>query len=980
MAEFVDNWLITSCCGTQNSIVVQVDNWINQPGLYSWNLITQEIGTTGFFLETNRCYTIQEISPGDTAPSVDINDFDLENGPLPNPTCADFDLTPCSCPNIYSISPCCIENGPQGELAQTVNLELSDLAYQDGTYVYNGDGSTTVQVPNSQLILVPGQCYTITLTNNTPIGLLQSLNFDITNWTLTDKTLNCDDFSLCNDCEEPGISYLKFEPCCEEFDTIYVKTDTYVGGSTLPIVDVSAYTGVFIWNGASSNASLDIGFVFGQCYTGTLHTLGSEGAPAPQDNADYNNLPLAPYETSFNAIGDCTRPDCDNCPTPVYSLTNCEGGIPLQTESDLSAYVGTYVEILTPGGISIPGCWFVQEFSPISDTIDPSVPSGKAVFAGSNTGIINNLPNLQTQPVVVTGSCECDCLCYEVIGYSGRYSYIDCETGRSLLVFSSGADKFCASGRPSIQGKEGIDYTLVIGNECIDGECEEKCFLLTNCDPTAYPNQDATLNSTLQSLSQYVNTGEVVVLNGYEGCWIVTETEECDCPVDVTVIRDYIDCEECLGITAYKLSNCEKINEVVYTLQDFSAYVGQVIKDDCACWVVEEIDYQPPSETTIVNPIVFEDCNTCLTTYYTLTDCDNSESVIISSTNLSPYIGQVVKIEGCDPCYKVALYEDTATPEFWKEVTVTEASASCPECKQLAPRCSTVFNNSTEDRFFTYIDVNGNTDQTEVVKSGHFSLRTCVQYWTEPDSFIYNFYGDCTVFESASPTEDCDCFNLRVTDLNGDTFTYLAVHTGEVYNNAKVWDVTINGFEYKIWTTNSGAGGWACSAVVGGSFSLADPTVLGTIKSAVFCPAGESESNPVVWQNGTIPGTSSKAEATIAPGGLVSFVTNCPDVQVTKYAHCVQYFPNNRKVRPGYNTPICSADKYDKITCNAADIMYKKVLELRYGISDCCPEENEKWLIKKELIELQALTDPNYTCDPLTDCCGQRLSSCSCNS
>ena len=60
--------------------------------------------------------------------------------------------------------------------------------------------------------------------------------------------------------------------------------------------------------------------------------------------------------------------------------------------------------------------------------------------------------------------------------------------------------------------------------------------------------------------------------------------------------------------------------------------------------------------------------------------------------------------------------------------------------------------------------------------------------------------------------------------------------------------------------------------------------------------------------------------------------------------------------------------------------MYKKVLELRYGISDCCPEENERWLISKELIELQALTDPNYTCDPLTDCCGQPTSSCSCNS
>ena len=851
MAE-ADRWLITSCCGAQNSVVVQVDNWINQPGLYSWNLATQEIGTTGFFLVTNRCYTIQEISPGDTGPTIDLDDFDPEfTSPVGNPTCADFDQTPCSCPNIYSVSPCCIENGPQEELAELVNLELSDLAYQDGTYVYNGDGSTTVSIPGSQLILVPGQCYTITLTNFDPAGLLQSLNFDITNWELTDKTLACDDVSLCNDCEEPGITYLKFEPCCEEFDTIYVKTDTYVGGTTLPIVDVSAYTGVLIWNEASSNAQLNIGFVFGQCYTGTLHTLGSETAPAPQDNVDYNNLPLAPYETSFNPAGDCTRPECDNCPTPVYSLTNCDGGIPLQTESDLSAYIGTYVEIMTPGGQFIPGCWFVQEFSPISDTIDPSVPSGKAVFAGSNTGIINTLPNLQTQPVVVTGSCECDCLCYEVIGYSGRYSYIDCETGKTLILYGSGADKFCASGRPNIQGKEGIDYTLVIGDECVDGECEQKCFLLSNCDPAAYPNQDATLDSTLQSLSQYANTGEVVVLSGYDGCWTVVESEQCDCPVDVTVIRNYIGCEECLGITAYKLSNCEKINEVIYTLQDFSAYVGQVIKDDCACWVVEEIDYQPPSETTIVDPIVFEDCNTCLTTYYTLTDCDNPISVIISSTNLSPYVGQVVKVEGCDPCYEVALYEETTAPILWEEVTVTEASASCPECKQLAPRCSTVFNNSTEDRTFTYINANGDSEETEIVKSGHFSLRTCVQYWDEPDTFIYNYYGDCTIYED-----------------------------------------------------NTGV----------------------------------------------------------------------------KTGFCVQYFPNNRKVRPGYNTPICSADKYDKITCNAADIMYKKVLELRYGISDCCPEENEKWLIKKELIELQALTDPNYTCDPLTDCCGQRLSSCSCNS
>jgi len=665
---------------------------------------------------------------------------------------------------------------------------------------------------------------------------------------------------------------------------------------------------------ATSEVSQLSAFVPGQCYTGTLHTLGSEVAPAPQDDQDYNNLPLAPYSTQLSKVGDCERPPCPECDPTVYALTNCEG-ITINTETDVSAYIGTYIEL-----DSIPGCWFVQEYSAVNEIKDPSVIIPKpGKFAASNQ-LINTLPGLQTQPVTVIGPCDgCDCKCYEVNGYTGSFTYINCE-GKSVIVRSTGADKFCAATRPNIVGKEGIDYTLTIGEDCVDDECVEKCFLLTNCNPTAWPLQDATLNSTLQSLSQYVNTGEVVVLNGYDGCWIVTETEECDCPVDVTVIRDYRDCEECLGITAYKLSNCEKINEVVYTLQDFSAYVGQVIKDDCACWVVEEIHYQPPSETTIVDPIVFEDCNTCLTTYYTLTDCDDPASVIISSTNLSPYVGQVVKIEGCNPCYEVALYEDAVAPTLWEEVTVTEASASCPECKQLAPRCSTVFNNSTEDRTFTYINANGDSEETEIVKSGHFSLRTCVQYWDEPD-------------------------------------------TGEFFNDVKVFDLIISGVEYKIW--GNAIGGWGISTVVGTT-----QDEIGFIKTGILdCPVADN----TVW---TVSGD--------LPGGVVvlsisTLEGTCATI-TTKEGHCVQYFPNNRKVRPGYNTPICSADKYDKITCNAADIMYKKVLELRYGISDCCPEENEKWLIKKELIELQALTDPNYTCDPLTDCCGQRVSSCSCNS
>jgi len=981
MADLAPFYRITDCCSVDGNFV---DVFINintitpwQDGIYSRPFILGDLViNSSFTLEADKTYLIIEGS-GPTAaslPTIDQIEINLEEAAPP----AGFD--DCSqasveipCTFLYFIEPCCLEYGGVGPAAAQVNLiniDFNEVA--EGTFVYTGPSQGPTPIFPTQLI--NGACYTITR-NQRDTLLTEVVDFD-----LFTPVVDCEDVG-CSDCPTlPGIHYLAFEPCCDG-DTVYVQAQTLGGtvisnpdgqlegsgkaawapsggtnSNTAPIVDISSYLGVHQILATNQVSNIQ-GINVGQCYTVSLGTVG-DGVISINE---YLSLPLAPYQSQLSEeILDCTTAPCPDCNPITYSLTNCEG-VSISSTTDLSAYLDTYVELE-----NIDGCWLVGIYEPQSGVF-PELPDskGKAAFPILTPLPTSPIAGVQNTPVTVVGPCaeECPCACYEVIGYRGSYNYIDCETGKSLLVFSSGADKFCAATRPNIVGKEGIDYTLVI-SDCVDGECVEKCFLLTNCDPTAYPDQDATLNSTLQSLSQYANTNEVVVLSGYDGCWIVTETEECDCPVDVTVIRDYRDCEECLGITAYKLSNCEKINEVVYTLQDFSAYVGQVIKDDCNCWTVEEINYQPPSETTIVDPIVFEDCNTCLATYYTLTDCDDSESVIISSTNLSPYVGQVVKIEGCDPCYEVALYEDTAAPALWEEVTVTEASATCFECKQLVPRCSTVFNNSTEDRTFTYINANGDSEETEIVKSGHFSLRTCVQYWDEPDTFIYNYYGDCTVYEydNTPLPGECNCIDVSIETGVGIT-VYSAVHTGEFFNDVKVFDLIISGVEYKIW--GNAIGGWGISTVVGTT-----QDEIGFIKTGILdCPVADN----TVW---TVSGD--------LPGGVVvlsisTLEGTCATI-TTKEGHCVQYFPNNRKVRPGYNTPICSADKYDKITCNAADIMYKKVLELRYGISDCCPEENEKWLIKKELIELQALTDPNYTCDPLTDCCGQRVSSCSCNS
>ena len=227
-----------------------------------------------------------------------------------------------------------------------------------------------------------------------------------------------------------------------------------------------------------------------------------------------------------------------------------------------------------------------------------------------------------------------------------------------------------------------------------------------------------------------------------------------------------------------------------------------------------------------------------------------------------------------------------AAPALWEEVTVTEASATCFECKQLVPRCSTVFNNSTEDRTFTYINANGDSEETEIVKSGHFSLRTCVQYWDEPDTFIYNYHGDCTVYEydNTPLPGECNCIDVSIETASGIT-VYSAVHTGEFFNSIKVFDLVISGVEYKIW--GNVIGGWGISTVVGTA-----QDEIGFIKTGILnCPVADD----TVW---TVSGG--------LPGGVVvlsisTLEGTCATI-TTKEGHCIQYFPNNRKVRPGYNT------------------------------------------------------------------------------
>lgn len=74
-----------------------------------------------------------------------------------------------------------------------------------------------------------------------------------------------------------------------------------------------------------------------------------------------------------------------------------------------------------------------------------------------------------------------------------------------------------------------------------------------------------------------------------------------------------------------------------------------------------------------------------------------------------------------------------------------------------------------------------------------------------------------------------------------------------------------------------------------------------------------------------------------------------------------------RSVQPGYDTGECSSDFVEKVNCNFAQQVYSKMTERKYGVETCIEDEFDKYLIKKELLDLNLIDDPNY-CKTITCC------------
>jgi hypothetical protein len=713
--------------------------------------------------------------------------------------------------------------------------------------------------------------------------------------------------------------------------------------------------------------------------------------------------------------------DCD-----CYLIIPCDGTEPfVSIDESYAPYENTFVEVSGP---EYTGCAYVvltdTEFC--NDTAVTTVPTGVA--------------------------CDCDLRCWFVQNSNG-FSIVD-ENDDYVTISAIEASPYiriCSKVPPVPEA--GTDLSIYSSIEIGDcdiqdnvAECPELCFVLKKCGT----GEIITSNSDV--LYQYAFTGtNVVEILGKEGCWEVSlgdpDLDPCDCLIDVTVVRSYETCDDCVKSIYYKLTSCEG-NGVIYSFLNLEAYVGQVIKTDCGCYKVEVIDYEPPNFQDIKFEGLYTDCVSCTRTYYELVDCDGVADNIYTYTDLSSYVGQTIKVENCDECWTVNLVENPE-PIYAGAgvVVVTESHANCVECAEdHVCTCSQVTNYSeVETRTYTYIDCDNET-QTITLAPHESSGRICILKWLAEDF--------------------CNCFGVTFYADFESIITFNAEFTGNYLNGYPIYTLTaypvFGSFVYPIYTLTVVNGEWVIifgenntdpndivyylPNLIGGGIPTCpigtwykpgtgpddgDIVRVDSAECPDTCPPcieatlvtqsgtttyqwtyfGVDGNGNIMYQDGdgnlirfngkvwyVFYGVEEYETDTIEcpigqfdGDGGVNYITtvasdDCPepdspasDFLETDYfetfgecQHGVcppRTFPNKRVVTPGYNTPICTPEKYDMITCSFADVMYKIVLEKRYGITNCCPEEDQKWIIKKELIDLQALKDPDYEC-----------SECGCNS
>lgn len=665
-------------------------------GVYVYNGLSYQEPLSGMWFYSGFCYTIQYVDSDFGPHPIAFNNADISL--TIGDTCTSISCPGCgiAIPSAFEVYECC-------DTANVINVNINTTTciITDGVWVYDGPGFITA----TGYEFFKGNCYNVT---SIPNGVYTQ-GPDCTDFTITIYTTcqSAQADAACPACDL-SLEYLIFTSCCDDTEILFkgpFPTSTYYG--------VKEYLGPLV-NGLENT-----------CYSIEVGTVGDLLVP---DLAAYNLLPDPPVYvegltfSSLSAIfTDCSIyvDECPSCIKQCYTLYNCDG-ISFNTEIDLSTYLNTFITIIQLG-----------------------VPSGPWYVIENNSGTCNAaVTGFTVSPIV---PLPCDCICYTVIANAKNCIYVDCDGNlQNTGPLVGTLVEFCSIVYPFIQGHVfGTPINITGPGICGSAACN-LCYQLQDCEgilPDIYTNK--------VSLGIYAILGQIVIIDGYPGvCWEVIDTAVCDCAVDVTVINSFDDCPTCLGTPKYKLTNCDDPLTIIYTSTNLSAYVGQVIiRLDCeGCWLVEEINLIP-SDVPITVDTSYVDCVECARTYYLLEDCSGLLPDAITYTDLSAYVGSVIKLEYCpETCWEVSITLDLT--DAGEVIFIDQGYSTCETCWDTLPCiCTTVRNDYTEESSldYRYVDCDFNF-QYFTLLSGETSPKFCMIAWqyNHPTTDYIETFGDCT--------------------------------------------------------------------------------------------------------------------------------------------------------------------------------------------------------------------------------------------
>ena len=406
---------------------------------------------------------------------------------------------------------------------------------------------------------------------------------------------------------------------------------------------------------------------------------------------------------------------------------------------------------------------------------------------------------------------------------------------------------------------------------------------------------------------------------------------------------------------------------------------------DLAEVVFANKDCDVPESAPIDKP-----CTPC-TYYYELTNCSD-ESTFCTTTNLSAYINNLIEDESLWPviqlvgytgCYYVTQIVSCENPVQVTLQPDKPVSIGCTECQ------------NTLEVYYELLDCNNpsnpiiytNTDLSEFV-------GTYIQLEGYPDVCFYvrvaeAVTGVIEVTVVGIPYQSCiECSTPKylLQDCNDNlpdviTLTDLSAYLGEI--------VVIESCPDVCWTVQETDLAGDTEVTIVNTFDTCEDCTSPPVPLCVSFTnkSGKAQEVLITDPDGAIVTLSVEPGTTSPKGCYLSWDIGTSLLTPVVYGDCVnnacpEVPQPKRKVTPGYNTPACTPEYYEKVECNFSEWMYKDVLEQRYGISNCCPEELMKWEIKHEMLMLDSLVNPDYSCQPPIDCgCPQPTTcNCSCNS